>query len=266
MKTLLTIAGFDPSSGAGVTADLAVFAAHGFFGTAAITALTVQSTAGVRATQAVSGEWLRETLDCLVSDLPPAGIKIGMLATEDNVLQVTEMLRKLRPSGQRVPVVLDPVIRSSSGRELLSAAAVLALRESLLPLVDWVTPNLEELAVLTGLRVTHAAEAETAVALLGERVPSLGIVATGGHLERADDLVASNGAHVWLRGEKIVSRSTHGTGCAFSSAMLCHLVNGMSGVEAAHRAKDYVGAAIRSAPDLGHGCGPLNLRPIPLQS
>ena len=153
MQTVLTIAGFDPSSGAGVTADLMVFAAHGLFGTSCITGLTVQSTVGVRSTTAVSAEVVRATLDCLASDLPPVGIKIGMLTTADNVVAVAEFLTVLRGDEDRMPVVLDPVLRSSSGRELLDAEGVAVMRESLLPLVDGVTPNLEELGVLTGQSV-----------------------------------------------------------------------------------------------------------------
>ena len=127
MQTVLTIAGFDPSSGAGVTADLMVFAAHGLFGTSCITGLTVQSTVGVRSTTAVSAEVVKATLDCLVSDLPPAGIKIGMLTTAENVGVVAEFLAAFRDEERRVPVVLDPVLRSSSGRELLDAEGVAAI-------------------------------------------------------------------------------------------------------------------------------------------
>jgi hypothetical protein len=150
MQTVLTIAGFDPSSGAGVTADLMVFAAHWLFGTSCITSLTVQSTVGVQASTPVSAETVRATLDCLESDLPAEGIKIGMLATAGNVAAVAEFLERLRGHGVRIPVVLDPVMRSSSGRELLDAEGVGVLRERLLLLVDWVTPNLEELGILAG--------------------------------------------------------------------------------------------------------------------
>src|ERR1700679_540856 len=155
-KTVLTIAGFDPSSGAGVTADLMVFAAHGLFGTSCITALTVQSTLGVRAAHPVSGAIVAETLQCLDADLRPAGIKIGMLATQDNILHVSAYLKQLNllvgenDGGVKLPVVLDPVLRSTSGRELLDEPGVVALRDLLLPLVDWVTPNVHELGVLLG--------------------------------------------------------------------------------------------------------------------
>lgn len=143
LQTVLTIAGFDPSSGAGVTADLMVFAAHGLFGTSCITGLTVQSTVGVRLSVPVVTELVQETLECLVSDLPPVGVKIGMLGMGATVEVVAEFLEGLRAGGRRVPVVLDPVLRSSLGRELLDAAGVEVLRERLLPVVDWVTPNVE---------------------------------------------------------------------------------------------------------------------------
>src|SRR6185312_16489017 len=123
-KTVLTIAGFDPSSGAGVTADLMVFAAHGLFGTSCITSLTVQSTIGVEESHPIRSETIRATLDCLQADLPVAGIKIGMLATEEAVAAVADFLEDLRRRGEQVLVVLDPVLRSSSGRELLEPAGL----------------------------------------------------------------------------------------------------------------------------------------------
>jgi hydroxymethylpyrimidine/phosphomethylpyrimidine kinase len=261
MKTMLTIAGFDPSSGAGVSADLMVFGSFGCFGTACVTALTVQSTTGVRATEAVSAEVVAATLQCLEDDLPVDGVKIGMLATEDNVLAVCTFLERVRASESRVTVVLDPVLRSSSGRELLSAAGVEALREKLMPLVDWVTPNLVELAELTGTKVGTRAEMEAGARALAQRYRTLGVVAKGGHLEEAvDDLVLEPGGQMtWLAGERIVSRSTHGTGCAFSSALACGLATGVEAVEAARAAKAFVRGAIDHATPLGGGIGPMNL-------
>jgi hydroxymethylpyrimidine/phosphomethylpyrimidine kinase len=259
MQTVLTIAGFDPSSGAGVTADLMVFAAHGLFGTSCITGLTVQSTVGVRSTTAVSAEVVKATLDCLVIDLPPAGIKIGMLTTADNVAAVAEFLTLLRGDEGRVPVVLDPVLRSSSGRELLDAEGVTVMRESLLPLVDWVTPNLEELGVLTGQPVRRREDMPEAARTLQEMGWELNVVATGGHLNPPDDLlVPAEGEMVWLPGEQRVSRSTHGTGCAFSSALLSRLVLGDGDRDAAVMAKRYVAEAIGTAEAMGRGIGPVN--------
>lgn len=259
MRTVLTIAGFDPSSGAGVTADLMVFRAHGLFGTSCITALTVQSTVGVRACEAVAAGVVRDTLACLEDDLPAAGIKIGMLAAAATVGVVADFLQSLRESGRRVPVVLDPVVRSSSGRELLDAGGVQAMRERLLPLVDWVTPNLDELAVLAAEpRVTREGLAMLA-GRLQEGCRELNVVVTGGHLEKPDDLVVLAGGEArWLQGERIESRATHGTGCAFSSALLCRLLQGENGVEATRGAKEYVAEAIRAAVPRGRGVGPVD--------
>ena len=260
MQTVLTIAGFDPSSGAGITADLSVITAHGMFGTSAITALPVQSTLGVRSSHAISAPVLEATLDCLVEDLPPAGVKVGMLGNRENVRAVVKVLEQLRSSGWRIPVILDPVMRSTSGRELLSASGVEALRAELLPLVDWVTPNLQELAILTGVEVRAADDMGAAVERLMTHHAWLNVVATGGHLESADDLVAvSDGRRRWLRGEKVVSRATHGTGCAYSTALTCELVAGHEPFQAARLAKDFVAEAIRCAEVIGNGIGPMDL-------
>ena len=190
MQTVLTIAGFDPSSGAGVTADLMVFAAHGLFGTSAITALTVQTTLGVRASYAVAASTLAETLEYLQSDLPPAGVKIGMLADASSVGVVANFLATLPES---VPIVLDPVIRASSGRELLSADGLLVLRSRLLPRVGWITPNLDELALLTGLKVTGREDLPEAAAALQGLGKGLNVLATGGQLWKHCGAVSSSG-------------------------------------------------------------------------
>ncbi|MEO6817314.1 MAG: bifunctional hydroxymethylpyrimidine kinase/phosphomethylpyrimidine kinase [Edaphobacter sp.] len=259
MQTVLTIAGFDPSSGAGVTADLMAFAAHRLFGTSCITSLTVQSTIGVQASHPIRPETVRATLDCLHGDLPADGIKIGMLATEETVAVVADFLGELRSKGERVPVVLDPVLRSSSGTELLDEAGVRTLRERLLPLVDWVTPNIEELEILSGRRVAERGDVPGAAQALQELGSGLNIFATGGHLEPPDDfLLTAAGRTWWLPGTRVESASTHGTGCALSSALLSGLVQGKSAYEAAVGAKIYVAEAIRTAAGLGHGRGPLN--------
>lgn len=259
IRTVLTIAGFDPSSGAGVTADLMVFAAHGLFGTSCITSLTVQSTMGVQAAHPIRPDTVRETLDCLHGDLPAAGIKIGMLATEGTVAAVADFLEELRGRGGQVPVVLDPVLRSSSGRELLDEAGVKTLRERLLPLVDWVTPNIDELGILSGHQVEARGDLPGAARRLQGEFGGLNVFATGGHLEPPDDfLLTAAGGTWWLPGARVESTSTHGTGCALSSALLSGLVQGKSAYEAAMGAKIYVAEAIRTAAGLGHGRGPLN--------
>jgi len=270
MQTVLTIAGFDPSSGAGVTADLMVFAAHSLFGTACITALTVQSTQGVRSTHPTAATVLQATLDCLEEDIPPAGIKIGMLATEDNTSVICDYLDKHQqehwnlPQGW-IPVVLDPVLRSTSGRELLDSEGVTLMRDRMLPQVDWITPNIDELARLSGVeiasrddmpRACRALQTRTAKSPDGHR---LGILATGGHLEPPDDfLLLPTGEGVWLPGERVNTRSTHGTGCALSSAFLSRLVLGDTPRQAAQAAKRYVSDALTTAVSIGSGFGPMN--------
>jgi hydroxymethylpyrimidine/phosphomethylpyrimidine kinase len=264
METVLTIAGFDPSSGAGVTADLMVFAAHGLFGTSCITSLTVQSTCGVRSTHPVDSEILHATLESLTEDLPPAGIKIGMLSSAAAVAAVISFITELRGRGQLIPVVLDPVLRSSSGRELLEPSGVDLLRNQLLPLVDWVAPNLDELGALTGLAVesrddiTAAAYGLQSIAS-ADKPNKINVLLTGGHLDPPDDLLlAGNDEPRWIPGVHIDSTSTHGTGCALSSALLSRLVLGDEPYAAALAAKQYVAEAIRSAVPRGSGNGPLN--------
>lgn len=257
----LTIAGFDPSSGAGVTADLKTFAAHGVYGVAAITALTVQSTQCVRGVEAVRPSLFREMLECLAADVEVAGVKLGMLASAGLVAEAEHFLR-VRPE-LRARTVLDPVTRSSSGAALLDREGTELLRERLLGEVGWVTPNLEELSMLTGIEVRSRQQMESAAAQLARQAAAIGnhdlaIVVTGGHLDRPDDFVLLDGEGRWLAGERIETHSTHGTGCAFSSALLAELVLGRRGIEAVEAAKRYVGEALRAAYPVGQGHGPLH--------
>lgn len=256
----LTIAGFDPSSGAGVTADLKVFAAHRSYGIAAITALTVQSTQGVRRVEPVSPETLRETLDCLAEDIEISGVKIGMLATEALVGVVgTFVSRFSRFDTGTVPIVLDPVLRSSSGSKLLTAEGLTALKAELLPLVGWITPNIDELSLLTDMPVGNREAVPEAAAQLASRYPNLNIVVTGGHLDRPDDFLrTADGVTQWFGGRRIQTAATHGSGCAFSSALLARLIGGDDAAQAVSAAKAYVAEAMRAARPLGHGHGPLN--------
>jgi len=265
MLTVLTIAGFDPSSGAGITADLAVFAAHGLFGTSCITGLTVQSTRGVVSNHPVAPDIIGATLNCLLEDLPPAGIKIGMLSSAAAAASVADFLTRIRPQFPHIPVILDPVLASSSGMELIDPTGADIIRRRLLPLVNWVTPNLDELAILTGLTVASKADLPTAALALQKLVAAsdngrgLNILATGGHLDPPDDLLlTSNGDAAWIPGQHIVSISTHGTGCALSSALLSRLLLGDQPHQAATAAKLYVAEAIRTAIPRGSGNGPLN--------
>jgi len=257
---VLTIAGFDPSSGAGVTADIKTIAAHGCYGVACVTALTVQSTSGVRRVETVDPNLVGETLQELATDMPIAAVHIGMLGSAKVVKVVAEFLSQ--QGRAKVPnVVLDPILRSSSGAELLDAPGTKMLVEKLLPLADVVTPNVDEAAVLTGLKVRDLEEMKAAAEKLHE-MGSKAVVITGGHLDKAIDLLSFTSKHgvqqEVFRAEKQRSNSTHGTGCAFATAMACHLALDRGIAEAALLAKTYVTAAIAAGHPLGRGTGPVH--------
>jgi hydroxymethylpyrimidine/phosphomethylpyrimidine kinase len=266
---VLTIAGFDPSSGAGVTADIKTIAAHGCYGVACITALTVQSTSGVKRVEAVDAAVVSETLEELAVDMEIAAVHIGMLGSSKVVKAVVEFLSSQpgnrsseRPGRARLPhIVLDPVLKSSSGADLLDAAGTKLLVEKLIPLAEVVTPNIDEAAAITGLKVQDLDGMKAASAKLHSMGASA-VVITGGHLEKAIDLLSfttKRGTEQEVfKAERQRSNSTHGTGCAFATAMACHLALDRGLAEAALLAKTYVTAAIANGHPLGRGTGPVN--------
>jgi len=259
---VLTIAGFDPSSGAGITADIKTIAAHECYGVACITALTVQSTRGVRRVEAVDPEIIVETLGELVSDLDISAVHIGMLGNAEVVEAVADFLDRTFPGRARLPhVVLDPILKSSSGADLLDAAGTRLLIEKLIPLAELITPNLDEASVLTGMVVTNLDQMRDAAARL-HALGAANVVVTGGHLEKAIDLLSFStprGTEVEVfKADRQRSKSTHGTGCAFATALACHLAHGRGLPEAVLLSKVYVSAAITNAHPLGHGVGPVH--------
>jgi hydroxymethylpyrimidine/phosphomethylpyrimidine kinase len=270
---ILTIAGFDPSSGAGVTADIKTMAAHACYGVACITALTVQSTSGVKRVEVVDSALISDTLQELAADLDIAAVHIGMLGSGKVVRAVADFLSG-QPAGQgrnrsanlprkaRLPnIVLDPILKSSSGAELLDAAGTRLLVERLIPLADVVTPNVDEAGVLTGIQVKDLDEMKAACFKLHE-LGAAAVVVTGGHLEKAIDLLSfktKRGVEQEIfKAERQRSNSTHGTGCAFATAMACHLALDRGLAEAALLAKTYVTAAISYGHPLGRGTGPVH--------
>lgn len=252
---VLSIAGFDPSSGAGITADLKTIAAHGLFGISCITALTVQSTQGVSQVHPVSANLVRSTLKVLLDDFQPAAVKIGMLGSGQAVEAVARILEE-----HKLPnVVLDPVLKGSSGAALLAAEGIHLLMQRLLPLIDVVTPNVGEAQQLTGLRVSTAPQMRAAA----QQLHSFGakaVVVTGGHLDRPTDILSQGSGMqiVEFAGERVSTNSTHGTGCAFASAVACNLAIGRSLEESVRNAKLYVTGALKSAYRIGKGKGPIN--------
>jgi len=273
LPIVLTIAGFDPSSGAGVTADIKTIAAHGCYGVACITALTVQSTSGVKRVQVVDPSILSESLEELAADLDIAAVHIGMLGSEKIVKAVADFLSgkplnhdESRSSGEprraRLPnIVLDPILRSSSGAELLDAAGTRLLVERLVPLADVITPNIDEAALITGMQIRDLDDMKAAAGKL-HQLGAAAVVVTGGHLEKAIDLLSFKSKRgieqEVFKAERQRSNSTHGTGCAFATAMACHLALDRGLAEAALLAKTYVTAAIANGQPLGRGTGPVH--------
>lgn len=253
---VLTIAGFDPSSGAGVTADVKTIAAHGCYGLACITALTVQSTSGVRRVEGLKPSLISETLEELAADVAISAVHIGMLASAAIVDAVADFLER-----QPANVVLDPILRSSSGTELLDKKGTDLLVRRLLPLSTALTPNAEEAASLTGLKTRTLDEIRDAARKLHEMGASA-VVITGGHMEKATDLLSFKSRQgieqEVFKSPRLESKSTHGTGCAFASAIACHLAHNRGLPEAVMLAKAYISAAIERAHPLGKGTGPLN--------
>lgn len=259
MLVVLSIAGFDPSGGAGVLADIKTFSAFGCFGTAAITSLTSQNTVAVYGAVHQSAKTLRAQIEPVVSDFTIAAVKTGMLPTRETIEVTAEMIEQ-----HSLPnVVVDPVIRSTSGYDLIDETAMRFLIERLLPLAKVITPNMAEAERLTGFEVNDLdgmkRAAERIYELAQPKIRNQAVLVKGGHLpNEATDVLFDGNEFQLFRAEKIATCNTHGTGCTLSSAIAALLANGFEIPEAITKAKQYLEAALRSAPNLGHGAGPLN--------
>jgi hydroxymethylpyrimidine/phosphomethylpyrimidine kinase len=249
----LTIAGSDPSGGAGIQADLKTFHQFGVYGEAAITLLTVQNTATFEGVEYLQPDLVAAQVRTVIADIPPGAAKTGALGTREIIEAVAELADSFR-----FPLIVDPVIASKHRGALLSSDAVGALKRRLLPRAFLVTPNLEEAELLTGREVRDVAGMKAAAEALRALGPRA-VLVKGGHLSGspADILLYEHG-FVQFPGHRIESRHTHGTGCTFSAAITAMLASGYQLVEAIRVAKEYVQEAIRSNPGLGVGMGPLN--------
>jgi hydroxymethylpyrimidine kinase/phosphomethylpyrimidine kinase len=253
----LTIAGFDPSGGAGLVADVQTFAAFGCFPVGAITSLTFQNTTGVAGVAHQSADAVRAQVLPLLADFRVAGVKTGMLPTRAVVEEVARLLRdtELRTA----MVVVDPVVRSTSGYDLIDDAALDALRRELMPLAHLITPNIPEAERLTGMKINDAYDMRLAAQRLRE-MGARAVLIKGGHLPMvvALDLLLDDMDYVEIyRAPRIETGATHGTGCTLAAAITACLARGLSLPEAVGAAKRFVTAAIRHAPQLGHGARPL---------
>lgn len=254
MKTVLTIAGSDCSGGAGIQADLKTIAAHGLYGESVITSLTAQNTLGVADVMAIPPEFIRKQLACVFSDIVPDAVKIGMITGREQMEVIAESLQKYHPRN----IVMDTVMVSTSGRNLMEPEAARFYQEALLPLADIYTPNIPEAEFMLKRKIKTRAERLAAAEEFMLRYRGA-ILLKGGHDEdHADDLLFLNRTPVWFEQEHIENENTHGTGCTLSSAIACGLAEELGIEKSVRRAKEYITGAISDGMNLGKGNGPLN--------
>lgn len=252
-RVALTIAGSDPSGGAGIQADLKTFHGFGVYGEAVITLLTVQNTRSVSRVECLEPEFVIQQLEAVLEDIPPHAAKLGALGNVGIIAAVASIAK-----GFTFPLVVDPVMISKHGTPLIAEDAKRALLDHILPVTYLLTPNLPEAAALSGREVTTRDEMKHAA----ERMHAAGaqnVLIKGGHLsDSADDLLLANGQFHEFPSERIHTVHTHGTGCTYSAAITAGLAKGESITEAVGKAKDFITRAIRTNPGLGRGAGPVN--------
>ncbi len=252
-STAMTIAGSDPSAGAGLQADLKTFHQHGIYGTSIVTMVTVQNTQVVDEIKVLPSDFVAAQLDAVINDIPPLAAKTGALGNAPIVEIIAD--RSLNFS---FPLVVDPIILSTQGKSLLDKDAVWALKKKLLPNAFLVTPNLLEASELAGMEVVDWTSMEKAAGIIsGYGVKS--VLVKGGHLEGdPTDLLFTDGRSQRLSGERFDTKHTHGTGCVLSAAITARLASGEDLSDAVLAAKQFVAATIKSNPGLGKGYGPVN--------
>lgn len=255
MKQVLTIAGSDSGGGAGIQADLKAIHANGGFALSVLTAVTAQNTYEVRQSLELPVELVEAQLDAVFADFEIAAVKTGMLSSARIVEAVARKLRHYQAPG----LVVDPVMVAKSGFRLLSPAAITVLREELLPLARLVTPNAPEAALLADCPVGSLEEAQEAASRILKH-GCQAVLVKGGHLpgEESIDVLYDGREFTFFPAARLQTRHTHGTGCTYAAAIAAHLGRGKELVEAVRAAKDYLTQAIRHAPGIGHGCGPVH--------
>jgi hydroxymethylpyrimidine/phosphomethylpyrimidine kinase len=250
----MTIAGSDPSGGAGLQADLKTFHQHGVYGTSIVTLLTVQNTMSVSEVRILDPEFVIAQLESVVSDIPPAAAKTGALGSAEVIAAVAS-----RAVDFAFPLVVDPVMISKHGARLIDEDAEAVLREKLLPCAALVTPNLAEAQVLAEIEVYDLVSMEEAARIISEYGVA-NVLVKGGHLAgNATDVLWCDGQIHRMAATRINSSNTHGTGCVYSAAITAQLARGIPLAGAVREAKRFITEAIRTSPDLGQGCGPVNL-------
>jgi hydroxymethylpyrimidine/phosphomethylpyrimidine kinase len=250
----LTIAGLDPSGGAGILADVRTFVAFGCFPTSVLTSITFQNTLGVSGTNHQTAEVVRAQTLPLIADFTIAGAKTGMLPTREVIEEVARLFRE-----EKLPApVVDPVMQATSGDSLIDDEAVASLTRELFPLARVVTPNIPEAQRLTGSVIKSEKEMADAARLI-RRIGARAVLVKGGHLQKesALDLLDDDGEVTLFRAEFIEGGDVHGSGCTLSAAIAACLANGMQLKDAVRAAKNYVTELIRRSPRIGHGARPL---------
>ena len=255
MRTALTIAGTDPSGGAGIQADLKTMTAHRVYGMSAITAVVAQNSTGVTGIMEVTPEFLAEQLDDVFTDIFPDAVKIGMVSSSALIRVIAEKLKQYHAKN----IVLDPVMVATAGSKLISDEAISTLKEVLIPLADVITPNIPEMEVLSGMTIQSDRDMERAAAKFAGDTCHCAVLCKGGHqLNDANDLLNVDGENLWFYGKRIATSNTHGTGCTLSSAIASNLAKGRGLAESVRRAKAYLSGALGDMLDLGKGSGPMN--------
>ena len=266
LRSVLTIAGSDPSGGAGIQADIKTIQAHKLFATSVITAITVQNTTGVRSFEDVSPDMVRDQLDAVFDDVRPNAVKVGMVSSASIVEVIADALQRHKARH----VVVDPVMVATSGSALIKTDAIQALEEWLFPLAQVITPNAPEAEALAAMALNTPEDVVRAAHVIARDIPrpegshhSPAILIKGGHgLDDArtcnDLLFQPDGTIMWLRGDRIQNPNTHGTGCTLSSAIACGLAEGLDVEKACRKAKAFIEGALAFGLDLGSGSGPLN--------
>jgi hydroxymethylpyrimidine kinase/phosphomethylpyrimidine kinase len=257
-KVCLTIAGLDPSGGAGIIADIKTFSAFGCFATAAVASLTFQNTTGVFGAVHQSAETLRGQVEPVLQDFDVAAVKTGMLPTREIIEETYSLIVDYRLRN----VVVDPVVRSTSGFDLIDDSALRALIENLFPQADLITPNIPEAERISRMTIKTPEDVEKAARIM-QAMGARNVLIKGGHLEavRAKDFLFTVDQVFTFEAEFIQTTSTHGTGCTLAAAITANLALGKELAEAVGIAKDFVTEAIRTAQNIGHGHSPINIKP-----
>lgn len=254
MKTALTIAGSDPSGGAGVQADIKTMLANGVYSMSAVTALTAQNTTGVQGILEVKPEFLKQQIDSVFTDIRPDAVKIGMVSSSGLIRTIAERLRFYGAEN----IVVDPVMVATSGGRLISDEAIETLCGELLPVATVITPNIPEGEVLADMKI-RTVEDMAAAAEKISRCYGCAVLMKGGHsLNDANDLLYRDGKARWFYGKRIDNPNTHGTGCTLSSAIASNLAKGCDLEKSVERAKEYISGALAAMLNLGSGSGPMD--------